>query len=62
VPIPVALDLLRVDERQLPGPQSFAVANELRIAVGASGFEVPVVGRQPRVDNFRDADAKVTKN
>jgi hypothetical protein len=38
------------------------VANEIRIAVGASQFDVPVVGRQPRGDNFRDGDATVSKN
>jgi hypothetical protein len=38
------------------------VANEIRIAVSASKFEVPIVGRQPRVDNFRDGDPTVSKN
>jgi hypothetical protein len=38
------------------------VANDIRVAVVASQFEVPVVRRQPRVDNFRDGDATVSKN
>jgi hypothetical protein len=38
------------------------VANDVRIAVGACELEVPVVGREPRVENLRDADATVTKN
>ena len=38
------------------------MADEIRIAVCASQFEVPVVGRQPRVEHFRDGDAPVPKN
>jgi hypothetical protein len=38
------------------------VAHEIRIAVGASQFEVPVVGRQPSVDHLPDDDATVSKN
>ena len=35
--------------------------DEIRIAVFGLQFEVPVVGRQPRVDD-RDGDAMVSEN
>ena len=38
------------------------MAYEIRIGVGTFQFEVPVVGRQPRVDHLRDDDATVSKN
>ena len=38
------------------------MTNEIRIAICASQFEVPVVWRQPRVDNLRDGDASVSEN
>jgi hypothetical protein len=38
------------------------VANEIRIAVVTSQFEVPVVRRQPRIDNLDDANALVSEN
>jgi hypothetical protein len=50
------------EHRQFPGVGSLVVANEIRIAVGASEFEVPVVGRQPRIEHLRDGDSTVTKN
>src|SRR5712692_3721553 len=52
----------RSEHRQLPGVGSLMMANEVCIAVCAPQFEVPVVGRQPRVDNIRDGDATVSKN
>jgi hypothetical protein len=38
------------------------VANEIHVAVIASQFEVPVVGRQPGIEHFRDGDATVTND
>ena len=38
------------------------MADEIRITVCASQLEVPVVGRQPRVEHLRDGDAPVSKN
>ena len=38
------------------------MADEIRIAVCASQLEVPVVGRQPRVEHFREGDAAISKN
>jgi hypothetical protein len=38
------------------------VADEIGITVSASQLEVPVVGRQPGVEDLRDSDATVTKN
>jgi len=32
------------------------VANEIRIAVAPLQLEVPVVRREPRIDNFRDGE------
>jgi hypothetical protein len=54
--------VFRAEHRQFPGVGSLIVANEIRIAVCASQFEVPVVGRQPGVDNLRDRDATVSEN
>jgi hypothetical protein len=54
--------VFRAEYLQLPAAGTLIVANEIRIAVCASQFEVPVVGRQPRGDNFRDGDATVSKN
>ena len=38
------------------------MANEIGIAVGAPQFEVPVVGREPRVEHLGDLDATVSKD
>lgn len=38
------------------------MANEIRIAVVASQFEVPVVWRQPCVDNLGDGDPSVSED
>lgn len=38
------------------------MADEIRVAVGASEFEVPVGGRQPGVEHFRDDNATISKN
>ena len=38
------------------------MADEIRIAVSAFQFEVPVVGCQPRVEHLGDVDALVSKN
>ena len=38
------------------------VSHEIRVAVRASQFEVPVVGRQPRVEHFHDGDATISEN
>jgi hypothetical protein len=50
------------EHRQLPRVGSLVVAHEIRIAVGTSQFEVPVLGCQPRIEHFRDSNATVTKN
>jgi hypothetical protein len=50
------------EHRQLPGVGSLIVADEISIAVCASQFEVPVIGRQPGVEHFHDGDATGTKN
>jgi hypothetical protein len=55
-------NVFRAEHRQLPAAGTLIVSNEIRIAVGAAQFEVPVVGRQPGVDNLRDRDATVSKN
>jgi hypothetical protein len=62
VPIPSSAKVFRAEHRQLPGVGSLIVANDIRIAVCTSQFEVPIVGRQPRVDNIRNGDATVSKN
>jgi hypothetical protein len=41
---------------------SLVVAQEIRIAIGTSQFEVPVLGCQPRVQHLRDVDATVTND
>jgi hypothetical protein len=38
------------------------VADEIGITVCACQLEVPIVGRQPRVEHVRDGDAPVSKN
>ena len=38
------------------------MADDIRVAVRASQFEVPVVGRQPRVDNLGNGDATVLED
>jgi len=38
------------------------VADEIRIAVCAFQLEVPVVGFQPRIEQFRHGDAPVTQD
>lgn len=38
------------------------MADEVRVAVRTSQFEVPVVGRQPRVEHFRDVDTTFSKS
>lgn len=38
------------------------MADEIRIAVRAFQFEVPVVGRQPGVEHFDDGDAVISEN
>ena len=50
------------ERRQLPGAGSLIVPDEIRVAIRAPQFEVPVVGREPRVDYLRDGDATVSKN
>jgi hypothetical protein len=60
--IPSSVNAFRAEHRQLPGVGSLIVADEIRVAVRASEFEVPVVGRQPRVEHFRDGDVTISKN
>ena len=36
------------------------MSNEIRIAVGAPQLELPIVGRQPRVEHFCNGDAMAT--
>ena len=38
------------------------MADEIRVAICASQFEVPVLGRQPGVEHFRDGDATISEN
>src|SRR4030095_120842 len=52
----------RAEHRQFPGAGSLIVANEIRIAVVAPQFEIPVVRCQPCIDNLRDGDATVSEN
>jgi hypothetical protein len=52
----------RAKHRQLPGAGLLIVANEIRIPVCAPQFEVPVLGREPRVEHLGDIDATVSKN
>ena len=49
----------RQDHRQLPGVGSLIVADHIRITVCTSQFEVPVIGRQPPVEDLRDSNATV---
>jgi hypothetical protein len=60
--IPSSVNALRAEQRQLPGVGALTVADEIRVAVRASQFEVPVVGRQPGVKHFRDGDATISEN
>jgi hypothetical protein len=60
--IPSSVNASRAEHRQLPGAGRLIVADEIRVAVRASQFEGPVVGRQPRVEHFRDGDATISKN
>jgi hypothetical protein len=57
-----SVNAFRSEHRQLPGVGSFVVADEIRVAVRASQFEVPAVGRQPRVEQFRNGNAPVTQD
>jgi DNA-binding cell septation regulator SpoVG len=41
---------------------SLVVAHEIRIAIGTSQLEVPILGRQPRVEHFRDVDTTVAND
>ena len=56
------LDVFYAEQRQLPSVRSVVVSNEVRIAVDAFQFEVPVVGRQPCVKYLRNSDAMVVKS
>ena len=38
------------------------MADEIRVAVRASQFEVPAIGRQPCVEQFRNGNAPVTQD
>jgi hypothetical protein len=38
------------------------MANQVGVAVGATELEIAVVGREPRVEHFRDRDAAARKN
>jgi hypothetical protein len=57
-----SVNAFRSEHRQLPGVGSFVVADEIRVAVRASQLEVPAVGRQPRVEQFRNGNAPVTQD
>lgn len=57
-----SVNAFRSEHRQLPSVESFVVADEIRIAVCAFLLEVPVVGCQPRVEQFRNGDAPVTED
>jgi hypothetical protein len=61
-PIPSSASAFRTEHRKLPRVGSLIVAHEIRIAVCAFQFEVPIFRRQPRVDHLRDGDATVSKN
>jgi hypothetical protein len=60
--IPSSGKVSGAEHRQFPAVGSLIVANEIRIAVCAAHFEVPVLGREPGVDNLGDVDATVLKN
>jgi dihydrofolate reductase len=60
--IPSSVNVFSAEHRQLPSAGSLIVAHEIRIAVCALQLEVPVIGRQPRVDHLRDHDATASKN
>jgi hypothetical protein len=57
-----SVNAFRAEHRQLPGVGSLIVADEISVAVRAWQFEIPVVGRHPRVEHFRDGDATISKN
>jgi hypothetical protein len=61
-PILSSVNALRAEHRQLPGVGALIVSDEIRVAVRASQFEVPVVRRQPGVEHFRDNDATISEN
>ena len=50
------------EHRQLPGVRSLIVADEIRVAIGTSQLEVPVLWCQPRIEHLGDGDATVTKD
>jgi hypothetical protein len=56
-----ASSAFRAKHRQLPGIGSLIVANEICVAVRAPHFEVPVLGREPRVEHLGDIDATVSE-
>jgi hypothetical protein len=60
--IPSSADVARAEQRQFPGIGSLIVADEIRIAVCAPQFEVPVLGREPGVNHLGDVDATVPKD
>src|SRR6185437_3902809 len=62
VPMRSLANIFRAKHRQLPCVGALIVAHEIRMAFRVSQFEVPVVGRQPRVDDLRDGDATLSKN
>jgi hypothetical protein len=41
---------------------SLVVAHEIRIAIGTSELEVPILRRQPRVEHLRDVDTTVAND
>jgi hypothetical protein len=38
------------------------MAHEIRIAIGTSQLEVPILGRQPRLEHLRDVDTTVAND
>jgi hypothetical protein len=60
--IPSSANVAHAEQRQFPDVGSLIVANQIRIAVCASQFEVPVLGREPGVDHLSDVDATVPED
>jgi hypothetical protein len=56
------LSAVGAEERELPVVGSFVMAHEIRVAIGVSQFEVPVVWCQPGVEELRDLDTTVSQN
>jgi hypothetical protein len=50
------------EHRELPEAVPFIVANNVCVAIFPFQFEVPMVRRKPRVENFHNPDSTVREN